>query len=229
MTNVWDAWNAKAVLGSVYDDLVEMVALGAETYEEILDHFEDPVRHDSLANYVDGEENLPTDSPDVQSKWIAHLLDAEFAAHLERQTAWSGTTAGDLLPALFQELDGQGFRWRVDEDGCYSCPLGALALRSDPEDTDPPTRALLHLHEYECRPQSFGAGSRLRHRIGVVLPDGERDPERLAGFAGEIVATMERHGLAVEFQPHESYPLIRMPELVNRRVGGLAAHPGAAG
>jgi hypothetical protein len=229
MTNVWDTWDAKAVLGSVYGDLLEMVALGAETYEEILDDFEDPVRHDSLAAYVDGDGELPTDDPDLQLEWIAHLLDAAFAAHLERQAAWPETIAGDLLPALFQDLDGQGFRWRVDEGGCYSCPLGALALRSDAEAPDPPTRALLHLHEYECRPQSFGVGSRLRHGVGVVLPGGEQDPERLAGFADEIVATMESHGLAVVLQPHGSYPLIRMPELVNRRVGGLAVHPGAAG
>jgi hypothetical protein len=144
------------------------------------------------ANVVD----LLSDEYDVNElRRLAESLTREaLATHLREQERWPERTDCDRLDAAFAELEGGGVMARQNYSCCGNCGAGEIWEEMvGAAERGMAVRGYTFYHEQDTE----GAVE----EGGVYLSYGamEGNEEAIRAIAGEIVATVRRHGLPVEW------------------------------
>jgi hypothetical protein len=122
------------------------------------------------------------------------LARAALSAHLRAQAAWPPVTDCDRLDSAFDELEERGIVARQNFSCCGNC--GASEIWAEVEDAEGDGRAVrgyAFYHEQDTEAAVEGQG--------ICLNYGAAEEGEAAALevARDIVRTLERHGLEVEW------------------------------
>lgn len=121
-----------------------------------------------------------------------HLLRVESEALRHEQATWPAATDCDRLDAAFQELEARGIVARQDFSCCQNCGSGEIwAEVEDAKAGGLDVRGHTYYHAQDTEGAAEGVGLYLAY--GAVEEDGTAEIGR------EIVAVLNAHGLATEW------------------------------
>lgn len=222
MSTPFDGLNPEDVLGEVLDGLRAEIALGVDTFDEIVDSTIEDYVIDGLEKYVDDPDLLPEADKDQTRAWLASVLDAEFAAHLSAQGEGGGPTDAERLTDAFAELGAAGIVARENFECCNTCAHSAMGGEIEAENAERAARGLPPVHGFVF--YHAQDAERLEAYLGFGAA-GAADPGADAAVGHEIVAALRRHGLEPDWSGDPVHK-IAGPSLARRRTGALAEHPG---
>lgn len=221
MSTPFDGLDPEDVLGEVLENLRAQVALGLRTFDEIVSHEIDDYVIDGLENYVFEPDLLPEADQEQTRAWLASVLDAEFAAHLNSQGEGGGPTGAERLTAAFRELNSAGVVARENFECCNTCARSAIGAEIGVENSDRAAEGLDPVHGFVF--YHAQDAERLQPYLGFDAV-GAAGAEAKAAVGREIVEALRRHGLEPEWNGDPDMKILG-PSLVRRRTGRLADHP----
>lgn len=122
------------------------------------------------------------------------MLPGLLAAHAREEATWPATTDNDRLEAAFAELEEGGILCRENFSCCNTC--GSAEIWAEVDDANaviPHVRGWIFYHMQDTESAVEGGGIYLSY--GAVA-DTEDAP---LAIAREVVSTLERHGLRVDW------------------------------
>ncbi|MEU0488346.1 hypothetical protein ABZ249_03895 [Nocardiopsis sp. NPDC006139] len=221
MSTPFDGLNPEDVLGEVLENLRVQIALGTDTFDEIVGSTIEDYVIDGLEHYVDDPDLLPEADRDRIRAWLVSVLDAEFAAHLRSQGEDDGPGDAERLTAAFGELDSAGVVARENFECCNTCAHSAIRGEIEAENGARAAAGLDPVHGFVF--YHAQDAERLQPYLGFDAV-GTTGAEAKTAVGHEIVETLRRHGLDPVWNGDPGQKILG-PSLARRRTGRLADHP----
>ena len=157
----------------------------------------------------------------VLRRHAALLTREEIEEHLKRQMTWPPCTDCDRLDAAFADLEQAGIVARQDFSCCGNCASGEIWEVMEAQAAQGiQVRGYVYYHMQDTEAAVAGGG------VYLGYGSTKRDDASVLEIAREIVVTLQRHGLTVEWDGTRKKRILVLMQWQRRRRNEAHAQSG---